>query len=82
MSRIKRITVTDYANSPNPGHLAIFAGLILAGFLFLPGGCSTVEGMGKDIQASSRIVREWWNRDKDKPAAFYMDASIDTEEKP
>lgn len=81
MSRIKRITVTDYANSMPASHLLIVAGLVSAAFLFMPGGCSTVEGMGKDIQASSRIVREWWNKDKKQPA-FYMDASINTEEKP
>ena len=79
MPKLKRRIIEDYHE--RPGSLAIVCGLVLAGFLFLPGGCSTVEGMGKDIQASSRIVREWWNKDKKQPA-FYMDASINTEEKP
>lgn len=82
MPRVKRTTVTEYQASPlTLGNLSILSGLVAAFYLFVPTGCSTVEGMGRDLQSSSRMVRDWWNRDKSKPEPMYMDAAIVEDER-
>lgn len=81
MARVKRQTVTEYAPSPlSLPNLATLSGLVAAFFLFMPTGCSTVDGMGRDISASSRMVREWWNKDK-KAEPLFMDAAIVEDER-
>jgi predicted small secreted protein len=83
MPRIRKQTITEYAPSPlSLTNLTTLSGLVAAFFLFMPTGCSTVDGMGRDISASSRMVREWWNRDNNRDnlsrsEPFYMDASIE-----
>ena len=48
---------------------------ITAGICNLLGGCGTIEGVGRDIQASSRMVREWWGREQREP--LQLEASIE-----
>lgn len=39
---------------------AIVLWAVTAGICNLLGGCGTVEGLGRDIQTSSNMVRGWW----------------------
>lgn len=48
---------------------------LTAGVCNLLGGCGTIEGVGRDIQASSRMVREWWAREQREP--LQLEASIE-----
>ena len=34
---------------------------LTAGICNLLGGCGTIEGVGRDLQTSSRMVRQWWS---------------------
>ncbi len=47
---------------------------ITAGVCNLMGGCGTVEGLGRDIATSSRMVREWWGSDREP---LMLEASIE-----
>lgn len=47
---------------------AIVLWAVTAGICNLLGGCGTVEGLGRDLGTSSRMVREWWNGGQ-RPAA-------------
>lgn len=40
---------------------AIVLWAVTAGICNLLGGCGTVEGLGRDLQISSNMVRQWWD---------------------
>lgn len=48
---------------------------VTAGICNLLGGCGTVEGLGRDIAASSRMVQEWWGKGDQEP--LMLEASIE-----
>lgn len=53
---------------------AVVLWAVTAGACNLLGGCGTVEGLGRDLATSSRMVRDWWGKGDAEP--LLLEASI------